>query len=67
MGKDYDAAVTAAGFTGIGLGSSATAFANMSAIKSVHGSSPRAYINLSLVAALFLDVANSTLVAVIIR
>lgn len=67
MGKNYDAAVVASGFTGIGLGSTATAFANMSAITSIHGSSPNAFIMLSLVAALFLDVANSTLVALILK
>ncbi len=67
MGKDYDAAVIAAGFTGIGLGSTATAFASMSTITSIHGSSPRAFIILSLVAALFLDVANSMLIARIMQ
>jgi ESS family glutamate:Na+ symporter len=67
MGRNYDAAVISSGFTGIGLGSTATAFANMSAITAIHGSSRNAFIILSLVAALFLDVANSTLVALIIR
>lgn len=67
MGRNYDAAVISSGFTGIGLGSTATAFANMSAITSIHGSSPNAFVMLSLVAALFLDVANSTLVALILR
>lgn len=67
MGRNYDAAVISSGFTGIGLGSTATAFANMSAITSIHGSSPNAFVILSLVAALFLDVANSTLVALIMR
>ena len=67
MGRDYDAAIIASGFAGIGLGSTVTAFANMSAVTSVHGSSPKAVIVVSLVAGLFLDVANSGLVAMIMR
>lgn len=67
MGRNYDAAVVAAGFTGIGLGSTATAFANMSAVASVHGPSPRAWMVVSLVAALFLDAANSILVSMLMR
>lgn len=67
MGKDYDAAVIAAGFTGIGLGSTATAFTNMSATTSIHGSSPKAFILLSIVAALFLDIANSAFIAFLMR
>ena len=67
MGRDYDAAVVAAGFTGIGLGSTATGFANMSAVASVHGPSPRARLVVSLVAALFLDLANSLLVSLLMR
>lgn len=67
MGRNYDAAVVAAGFTGIGLGSTATAFANMSAVASTHGPSPRAWMVVSLVAALFLDAANSILVSLLMR
>ncbi|MBL5900058.1 sodium/glutamate symporter [Lelliottia amnigena] len=67
MGRDYDSAVIASGFAGIALGSTATAFTNMSTTTAMHGSSPKAFILLSLVAALFLDIANSSLVALLMR
>jgi ESS family glutamate:Na+ symporter len=66
MGKDYDAAVISSGFAGIALGSTATAFTNMSTTTSIHGSSPKAFILLSLVAALFLDIANSLIISLLI-
>jgi len=66
MGKDYDAAIISSGFTGIALGSTATAFTNMSTTTSIYGSSSKAFLLVSLVAALFLDIANSMIISMLI-
>jgi ESS family glutamate:Na+ symporter len=54
----YDAAVTAAGFVGFGLGGSATAMANMTAVTKQHGPSPVAFLNVPMVAAVVINLAN---------
>ena len=59
MGKDYEAAVISAGFTGISLGATPTAIANMTAVTKVHGAAARAFIILPLVSAFFIDIANA--------
>jgi ESS family glutamate:Na+ symporter len=65
IGKNYDAAVISSGFTGIALGSTATAFTNMSTTTSIHGTSSKPFLLLSMVAALFLDIANSMVVSLL--
>lgn len=59
MGRDYDAAVISAGFTGISLGATPTAIANMTAVTKLHGASPISFIILPLVSAFFIDIANA--------
>jgi len=59
MGRDYLAAVISAGFTGISLGATPTAIANMTAVTKVHGAAARAFIILPLVSAFFIDIANA--------
>jgi ESS family glutamate:Na+ symporter len=59
MGKDYQAAVLSAGFGGFALGATPTAIANMTAVTKSHGPAPQAFIILPLVAAFFVDIANS--------
>jgi ESS family glutamate:Na+ symporter len=58
MGRDYQAAVLAAGFTGISLGATPTAIANMTAVTRTHGPAPLAFIILPLVSAFFVDLVN---------
>lgn len=58
MGKDYDAAVIAAGHCGFGLGATPTAMANMETFTLKHGFSPKAFFILPLVGALFIDFTN---------
>jgi ESS family glutamate:Na+ symporter len=58
MGRTYDAAVISAGFTGVTLGATPTAIANMTAVTKTHGAAPIAFIILPLVSAFFLDLAN---------
>jgi len=59
MGKDYDAAVIASGFAGLGLGATPVAIANMSAVTSRFGPSTKAYLIVPLVGAFFIDILNA--------
>ncbi len=67
MGRDYEAAVTSAGFGGIALGSTATAVANMSAVTREHGAAPRAFIIVPLVCGFFIDLVNALVIGVMVR
>ena len=67
MGRNYEAAVIAAGFTGISLGATPTAIANMTAVTKLHGACARAFIILPLVSAFFIDIANAVAIGVIVR
>lgn len=67
MGKNYEAAVIAAGFTGISLGATPTAIANMTAVTKAHGAAARAFIILPLVSAFFIDIANAAIIGFMIR
>lgn len=62
MGRTYEAAVIAAGFTGIGLGATPTAIANMTTVTKAHGAAPTAFIVLPLVSAFFIDIANAVVI-----
>jgi ESS family glutamate:Na+ symporter len=62
MGRDYQAAVLSGGFAGFALGSTPTAIANMTAITKSKGPAPLAFIILPLVAAFFVDIANSFII-----
>ncbi|MBS7538684.1 sodium/glutamate symporter [Ancylobacter lacus] len=65
MGRNYDAAVISAGFTGISLGATPTAIANMTAVTKLHGPAPRAFIILPLVSAFFIDLINAAVIGAI--
>lgn len=67
MGRDYRAAVLSAGFTGISLGATPTAIANMTAVTKVHGPAPTAFIILPLVSAFFIDIANALAIGFMLR
>lgn len=59
MGKNYNAAVIAAGYSGLTLGATPTAIANMTAVTERFGASPQAFIILPLVGAFFIDIVNA--------
>jgi len=63
MGRDYEAAVISAGFSGITLGSTATAIANMSAVTQQHGAAHRAFIVVPLVCGFFIDIVNALVIS----
>ncbi|MEQ1950335.1 sodium/glutamate symporter [Mesorhizobium sp. CN2-181] len=67
MGRTYDAAVLSAGFTGITLGATPTAIANMTAVTKTHGAAPIAFIILPLVSAFFIDLANVVAIGLMTR
>lgn len=67
MGRDYDAAVMAAGHCGFGLGATPNAIANMEALTTVNGPSPKAFFVLPIVGALFIDFANASVITVFIN
>jgi ESS family glutamate:Na+ symporter len=67
MGRNYQAAVIAAGFSGISLGATPTAIANMTAVTKVHGPAPTAFIILPLVSAFFIDIANAVVIGFFVR
>jgi len=64
LGKDYQAAVLSAGFTGISLGSTPTAIAAMTAVTKHYGPSPNAFVILPLVSALFVSLVNVAAITV---
>lgn len=62
MGKNYDAAVLAAGHCGFGLGATPTAIANMQAITNRFGPSHLAFLVVPMVGAFFIDIANAIII-----
>ncbi len=66
MGKNYDAAVLAAGHCGFGMGATPTAVANMQAITNQYGPSHKAFLIVPLVGAFFIDIINAFLLQGII-
>ncbi|MGL5291463.1 MAG: sodium/glutamate symporter, partial [Vibrionaceae bacterium] len=59
MGKNYDAAVLAAGHCGFGLGATPTAIANMQAVTHHFGPSHLAFLVVPMVGAFFIDIINA--------
>lgn len=62
MGKDYDAAVIAAGHCGFQLGATPTAIANMQAVTSRHGYSPLAFLLVPIIGAFLIDICNALVI-----
>lgn len=58
LGRDYQAAVLAGGFTGLSLGATPTAIATMTAITKNYGPAPNAFIILPLVTGIFVGLVN---------
>lgn len=62
-GKDYDAAVLAAGHCGFGLGATPTAMVNMQTVTQHYGPSHMAFIIVPLVGAFFIDLINAFVIS----
>ncbi len=62
LGRDYDAAVIAAGQCGFQLGATPTAIANMQAVTSRHGPSPLAFLLVPIIGAFLIDITNALVI-----
>ncbi|PRN57583.1 sodium/glutamate symporter [Acinetobacter baumannii] len=67
MGKNYDAAVLAAGHCGFGRGAPPTAVANMQAITNMYGPSHKAFLIVPLCGAFFVDLINATVIQLMLK
>ncbi|WP_291563148.1 MULTISPECIES: sodium/glutamate symporter [unclassified Clostridium] len=67
MGQDYDAAVMAAGHCGFGMGATPNGVANMEAITSKYGASPKAFFILPVVGAFLVDFSNSLVITLFVN
>jgi ESS family glutamate:Na+ symporter len=62
MGSSDEAAVISSGFTGLSLGATPTAIANMAAVTKHYGAAPLAFIVIPLIGAFFVDITNSIVI-----
>lgn len=62
MGRDYDAAIVAAGHVGFALSSTAAALAIMRTVTERRGPSPLAFLIVPMVGAFFIDIANALMI-----
>lgn len=67
MGRNYDAAVLAAGTCGFGMGATPNAMANMQVISEKYSPSVKAYILVPIVGSMFADFLNSLIVTFFIN
>lgn len=66
-GRDYDAAVMAAGHCGVGLGQTPNAVANMSAVIEKNGPAPTAWFVLPVVTVIFINITNPIIITAFIN
>lgn len=67
MGRDYEAAVTASGHIGFGLGIAPNAVANMEALVERYAPAPRSFLVVPVVAAFFIDFSNVLIITLFIN
>lgn len=67
MGRDYEAAVTAGGHIGFGLGITANAVANMEALAERFAPAPRSFLVVPVVGAFFNDFTNALVISLFVN
>ncbi|MCA1594155.1 MAG: sodium/glutamate symporter [Acidobacteria bacterium] len=67
MGRDYEAAVTASGHIGFGLGITPNAVANMEALTARYAPAPRSFLVVPVVGAFFIDFSNSLVITAFVN
>jgi ESS family glutamate:Na+ symporter len=67
MGRDYEAAVTASGHVGFGLGITPNAVANMEALVARYGPAPRSFLVVPVVGAFFIDFSNALVITLFVN
>ena len=66
-GRDYEAAVTASGHIGFGLGITANAVANMEALVERFAPAPRSFLVVPVVGAFFIDFSNAVVIGLFVN
>ena len=67
MGRNYDAAILAAGTCGFGMGATPNAMANMQVLSEKYSPSIKAYILVPIVGSMFADFLNSLIITFFIN
>ena len=67
LGANYEAAVICSGYSGLALGATPTAIANMTAVTKTLGAAPRAFVVIPLVGAFFIDLSNAVVINVLLH
>ncbi|MBU5268684.1 sodium/glutamate symporter [Clostridium cochlearium] len=67
LGRDFDAAVLAAGNCGFGMGATPNGIANMTAVVERYGPAPRAFFVLPIVGAFLIDFSNSIIITAFVN
>lgn len=67
MGRDYDAAILAAGTCGFGMGATPNAMANMQVLCEKYAPSVKSYLLIPLIGSLFADFINSLVITLFIN
>jgi glutamate:Na+ symporter, ESS family len=67
MGRDYEAAVSASGHIGFGLGTTANAVANMEALEDRYGPAPRSFLIVPVVGGFFIDLSNTIVITLFLN
>ena len=66
LGKNYEAAMIATGFSGLTLGTTATAIVSMTAVAKQYGAAHRAFLLVPLVGGFFIGVINAVVINVLV-
>ena len=67
LGANYDAAVICSGYSGLALGATPTAIANMTAVTKSLGPAPKAFVVVPLVGAFFIDLSNAMIINLLLN
>ncbi|MBC2398269.1 sodium/glutamate symporter [Clostridium tetanomorphum] len=67
VGRDFDAAVMAAGHCGFGMGATPNGIANMTAVTERFGAAPRAFFVLPIVGAFLIDFTNAIIITTFVN
>lgn len=67
LGKDYEAAMIASGFSGLTLGTTATALVSMTAVAKQYGAAHRAFLLVPIVGGFFIGVVNAIVINLLVN
>jgi ESS family glutamate:Na+ symporter len=67
LGRNYESAMIAAGFSGLTLGTTATAIVSMTAVSKQYGAAHRAFLLVPLVGGFFIGIINAIVINVLVN